>query len=295
MLSYMQGFAWSQYGAKYFALCEAYSQFFISDRLVRSLITSLSCDTFKAFHCKSNPSLLDVGPSTCFFEMFYSLYDLLLVFSEDILYFNLCLRKDMYLNLFYFSLCSVMKVSCFFIWNAKPHLLSLDCSWSHPCLLSTYDDISLCRSYAVYDITISYKHRCPCFIDNVFGVDPSEVHLHVQRILPHEIPTSENEVTAWLIERFRLKDQLLSDFLTRGYFPHQGTEGDLSTPTCLVKCFVVITMTSIFIYLTLFSSGLFKFYVLPSFTYLTIVTYFGIQPQPVLGSLKGLFCGKKAY
>ncbi|XP_008790232.1 probable 1-acyl-sn-glycerol-3-phosphate acyltransferase 4 [Phoenix dactylifera] len=146
---------------------------------------------------------------------------------------------------------------------------------------------------AVYDITIGYKHRCPLFIDNVFGVDPSEVHIHVQRILPHEIPASENEVAAWLIERFRLKDQQLSDFLSLGYFPHQGTEGDLSTPTCLVKCFVVITLTSIFIYLTLFSSVLFKIYASLSFTLLSFVTYFGIQPQPVLGSVKGLFCGKK--
>lgn len=147
---------------------------------------------------------------------------------------------------------------------------------------------------AVYDITIGYKHRCPLFIDNVFGVDPSEVHIHVQRILPHEIPSSENEVTAWLMERFRLKDQQLSDFLALGYFPHQGTEGDLSTATCLVKCFAVITLTIVFIYLTLFSSVLFKIYVSLSFTYLSFVTYFGIQLQPVLGYVKDLFCGKKA-
>ncbi|KAL0376131.1 UNVERIFIED_CONTAM: putative 1-acyl-sn-glycerol-3-phosphate acyltransferase 5 [Sesamum calycinum] len=29
---------------------------------------------------------------------------------------------------------------------------------------------------AVYDITIGYQHRCPSFLDNAFGVDPSEVH-----------------------------------------------------------------------------------------------------------------------
>lgn len=146
---------------------------------------------------------------------------------------------------------------------------------------------------AVYDITIGYKHRCPLFIDNVFGVDPSEVHIHVQRILPHQIPSSENEVAAWLIDRFRLKDQLLSDFISLGYFPNQGTEEDLSTSTCLVKCFVVMTLTGIFLYLTLFSSFWFKIYALLSFTYLSFVTYFDIQPQPVFGFVKGLFCGKK--
>ncbi|XP_072989104.1 probable 1-acyl-sn-glycerol-3-phosphate acyltransferase 4 [Typha latifolia] len=146
---------------------------------------------------------------------------------------------------------------------------------------------------AVYDVTIAYKHRCPVFIDNVFGVDPSEVHIHIQRILVHEIPTSEDEAAGWLIERFRLKDQLLSDFNTMGSFPNQGTEGDLSTVMCTVNCLVVVSITIISIYLTLFSSVWFKIYVVFSSVYLSFITYFGVQPPQIFGSTKASFSGKK--
>ncbi|KAJ0967691.1 hypothetical protein J5N97_024608 [Dioscorea zingiberensis] len=146
---------------------------------------------------------------------------------------------------------------------------------------------------AVYDVTIAYKHRCPLFTDNVFGVDPSEVHIHIQRIPLHEIPTSEEEAAAWLIERFRLKDQMLSDFTALGYFPHQVTEENLSTLVCLVKSLGVIGLTSLFMYLTLFSSIWYKVYVVFSFAYLTAVTYFDIMPSPVFSSVKSLFCSKK--
>ncbi|OVA04561.1 Phospholipid/glycerol acyltransferase [Macleaya cordata] len=86
---------------------------------------------------------------------------------------------------------------------------------------------------AVYDVTICYKHRCPSLMDNVFGVDPSEVHIHVRRIPLNEIPTSEDETAAWLMKTFQLKDHLLSDFRAEGHFPRQGTEGDLPMWKCL--------------------------------------------------------------
>lgn len=146
---------------------------------------------------------------------------------------------------------------------------------------------------AVYDITIAYKHRCPTFTDNVFGLDPSEVHIHVQRILLHEIPTQESEASAWLMERFRLKDQLLSDFVTSGHFPHEGTEGDLPMVECSLKFYGVLSLTAVFIYLTFFSSVWFKIYVVLSFSYLTFITYFGVMPKPILGSAKALFRDKK--
>ncbi|KAG6671136.1 hypothetical protein I3843_Q013400 [Carya illinoinensis] len=63
---------------------------------------------------------------------------------------------------------------------------------------------------AVYDVSIAYKHQCPSFMDNVFGVDPSEVHIHVLRIPIDEIPACDTGAAAWLTNRFQLKDQLLS-------------------------------------------------------------------------------------
>ncbi|KAK8698825.1 hypothetical protein V6N13_114931 [Hibiscus sabdariffa] len=86
---------------------------------------------------------------------------------------------------------------------------------------------------AVYDVTIGYKHRCPSFLDNVFGVDPSEVHIHIRRITLDDIPMSESEASAWLMDTFQFKDRLLSNFKSEGYFPPHGTEANLSTFKCL--------------------------------------------------------------
>lgn len=131
-------------------------------------------------------------------------------------------------------------------------------------------------------------------MDNVFGIDPSEVHIHVRRILLNEIPESEDEAAAWLTETFRLKDQLLSDFYTVGHFPHQGTEGELSTVMGLVNFTLIITLTSICTFLTIFSSVWFKVYVALSCVYLSSATYFNIRPSPILGTVKALGFGKKS-
>ncbi|KAL6012395.1 putative 1-acyl-sn-glycerol-3-phosphate acyltransferase 5 [Asimina triloba] len=142
---------------------------------------------------------------------------------------------------------------------------------------------------AVYDVTFGYKHRCPYFMDNVFGVDPSEVHVHVQRIPLTEIPTDENEAAAWLMEAFRLKDELLSNFRAQGHFPDEGTEGELPTWKCLANSMVVITLTSTLAYLTFFSSVWFKVYVACSCMYLAIATHFNLRPSPNLDSVARFF------
>ncbi|KAK2994797.1 hypothetical protein RJ640_021029 [Escallonia rubra] len=147
---------------------------------------------------------------------------------------------------------------------------------------------------AVYDVTIAYKHQCPFFLDNVFGVDPSEVHIHVRRIPVEQIPASENETAGWLVDRFRLKDQLLSDFASQGQFPQRGTEGELSTAKCLVKFAVVIILTAIFIFLTFFSSVWFKVYVGLSCASLASSTFLNFRPVPILGSVKTLLSRNKS-
>ncbi|XP_075647342.1 putative 1-acyl-sn-glycerol-3-phosphate acyltransferase 4 isoform X4 [Castanea sativa] len=87
---------------------------------------------------------------------------------------------------------------------------------------------------AVYDVTIAYKHQCPTFLDNAFGVDPSEVHIHIRRFPVEKIPVSDSEAADWLMDAFQLKDQLLSDFKAQGHFPNQGTEEELSSLKCLI-------------------------------------------------------------
>ncbi|XP_062176560.1 probable 1-acyl-sn-glycerol-3-phosphate acyltransferase 5 isoform X1 [Alnus glutinosa] len=134
-----------------------------------------------------------------------------------------------------------------------------------------------------YDVTIAYKHRCPSFLDNVFGVDPSEVHIHVQRIPLDDIPTSEDKISSWLMDKFCLKDQLLSNFYIQGHFPCQGTEGELSTVKCLVNIVAIIVLTSICAFFTLFSSIWFKMYVSLACAYFATATYFNIRPLPIFG------------
>jgi lysocardiolipin and lysophospholipid acyltransferase len=133
---------------------------------------------------------------------------------------------------------------------------------------------------AVYDLTIAYKPRCPSFMDNVFGTDPSEVHIHVRRVLLKEIPANEAESSAWLMDSFKLKDKLLSDFNAQGKFPNQRPEEELSVLKCIATFAGVISLTVVFIYLTLYSHSCFKVYACLSGTYLTFATYYKFQPSP---------------
>ncbi|KAL0386981.1 UNVERIFIED_CONTAM: putative 1-acyl-sn-glycerol-3-phosphate acyltransferase 5 [Sesamum radiatum] len=134
---------------------------------------------------------------------------------------------------------------------------------------------------AVYDITIGYLHRCPSFLDNAFGVDPSEVHIHIRRVALSDIPTSENELSSWLMETFRLKDELLSEFYDGGHFPHEGTEADLNMVKCVGNLAFVMIFTGTCTFLTFFSSIWFKIYVSLVCAYMASATYFHIRPSPI--------------
>ncbi|KAK8975664.1 hypothetical protein V6N11_021515 [Hibiscus sabdariffa] len=144
---------------------------------------------------------------------------------------------------------------------------------------------------AVYDLTIAYKHQCPFFLDNVFGVDPSEVHIHVKRVPVDEIPASNAEAAAWLIERFKAKDQLLTDFKSQGHFHEQVDEEELCTQKSLLNLGVIIGLTTIFTYLTL-CTRVWKVYVGLACLYLAYITHYKIHPNPLLSSAKRQLCGK---
>lgn len=138
---------------------------------------------------------------------------------------------------------------------------------------------------AVYDVTIAYKNQCPTFLDNAFGVDPSEVHIHVRRIPLDKIPEFEKEVSKWLMETFDFKDRLLFDFIANGHFPNEGTEEELSTAKCLTNLVLVMAITGIFIFFTFYSSLWGKFYVLFSCIYIASAAYFNYRPYPIFGSV----------
>ncbi|KAL3505260.1 hypothetical protein ACH5RR_035101 [Cinchona calisaya] len=66
------------------------------------------------------------------------------------------------------------------------------------------------------------------FLGQCFGIEPSEAHIHARHIPIKQIPSSEKDVTTWLMDTFQFKGQLLSDFIANGQFPRQGTEEELS-------------------------------------------------------------------
>ncbi|KNA10606.1 hypothetical protein SOVF_142760 [Spinacia oleracea] len=134
---------------------------------------------------------------------------------------------------------------------------------------------------AVYDVTIGYKPRCPFFLDNVFGVNPSEVHIHIRRIPISNIPDSEEEMGTWLMNTFCLKDKLLSEFHSTDHFPNEGTENELLVMKYLVKVVAALTLTTICTFLTLFSFIWFKIYVLLVCLYLVYAAKFSYRPSPI--------------
>lgn len=132
-------------------------------------------------------------------------------------------------------------------------------------------------------------------MDNVFGVEPSEVHIHVRRILLEEIPANEKETAKWLMNTFQLKDQLLSDFIANGHFPTgDGIERELSTIKGSLNFAVVIGLTLVFTYLTFYSSIWFKIYAACSCTFLAFSSYFTVGPLSYVDFVKEMLCPGKA-
>ncbi|EFJ37844.1 hypothetical protein SELMODRAFT_437414 [Selaginella moellendorffii] len=131
---------------------------------------------------------------------------------------------------------------------------------------------------AVYDLTIGYKNRCPLFIDNLFGIDPSEVHIHIRRIPVEQIPSDGNGCSSWLYKAYERKDELLSSFIKKGYFSPGGSiEDKLPTSKSLANFTGVAAFTLVLGYLV--ASFLWmKLYIGLSCLYFAIVSHFGWRP-----------------
>jgi len=71
---------------------------------------------------------------------------------------------------------------------------------------------------AVYDVTIGYEQGAPTLWQFIEGL-PKVAHMHVRRFPIATLPQGEEELGAWLVERFREKDELLDGFYKNGNFP----------------------------------------------------------------------------
>ncbi len=74
---------------------------------------------------------------------------------------------------------------------------------------------------AVYDVTIGYESEgIPTLWQYAQGLAPS-CRLHVRRHPIEELPQSEADLEAWIVERFQVKDELLEHFYREGVFPDE--------------------------------------------------------------------------
>lgn len=146
----------------------------------------------------------------------------------------------------------------------------------YACLLHLHESLD-----AVYDLTIGYKTRCPLFIDNVFGINPTEVHIHIERIPISNIPLTEDEASAWLFKEYSRKDDLLSYFYKEGSFPDSRLEEELSMFKGMANVCIIVTLTYVFSRL-MFSSLLWgKIYGALSCACLAAATYLNYKPSPI--------------
>ncbi len=70
---------------------------------------------------------------------------------------------------------------------------------------------------AIYDVTIGYVDGVPTLWQYIKGY-VRVTHLHVRRFPIAEVPTDDDEISAWLLARFRDKDALLTGFYNTGQF-----------------------------------------------------------------------------
>lgn len=135
--------------------------------------------------------------------------------------------------------------------------------------------------HAVYDLTIGYKERCPLFINNLYGTDPSEVHMHIRRIAMAEIPQSEEGMNKWLFDLFLKKDQMLASFSETGSFPNSGIgEKPLSVAKGLFNFFFLQLIPSLWIWWWVYKSFWVKAYVCVVCLGLALSTYYSWRPTP---------------
>lgn len=71
---------------------------------------------------------------------------------------------------------------------------------------------------AVYDLTIGYEEGVPSLWQYIKG-SAHRIHLHVRRFPVEELPTLEEDVRQWLLDRWAEKDRLLEHFYAQGAFP----------------------------------------------------------------------------
>ncbi|XP_071832775.1 lysocardiolipin acyltransferase 1-like isoform X2 [Apostichopus japonicus] len=67
---------------------------------------------------------------------------------------------------------------------------------------------------AIYDVTVGYPCQIPACgeLDSLYGNFPDEVHFHIRRHSIDTIPTSDEDLENWCIEKWKEKEKTLEKF-----------------------------------------------------------------------------------
>ncbi len=79
----------------------------------------------------------------------------------------------------------------------------------------------------VYDFTIGYEEGVPTLWQYIKG-SVCRIHLHVRRFPVEELPTLEEDVRQWLLDRWTEKDHLLDRFYEQGTFPQEALPQEMA-------------------------------------------------------------------
>ena len=74
---------------------------------------------------------------------------------------------------------------------------------------------------AVYDLTLGYEEGVPTLWQYVKGYAP-RAHLHVKRHAIDTLPQDAEALSAWILDRFQEKDELLEHYYQHGAFPENS-------------------------------------------------------------------------
>lgn len=107
----------------------------------------------------------------------------------------------------------------------------------------------LCKDnylYSIVDITVAYVGTIPQNErDIAAGQWPSEIHFDVKMFSTHELPVhDEYQMEQWLQERWRLKEELLTDFYQHNKFKHRYTT--LPQDQCFSHLLMILITWSVF-------------------------------------------------
>jgi 1-acyl-sn-glycerol-3-phosphate acyltransferase len=88
---------------------------------------------------------------------------------------------------------------------------------------------------SVYDVTIGYETAPPPSLFNCFAGDVKRLDLHVRRYDAASLPTDEEALATWALDRFREKDELLEARSQAGRFPGAEISGKVTVKEWLTS------------------------------------------------------------